>query len=212
MNLRPVGVLAALGALVFPLLLTSTASAQMMEPDGARFRGGVSLQGGVLAVPGVVSLGSVGIEGQLGGQISNNWAVYAIPNFGGLFGKQGGISIGAGALAEYTFNGLPLSVAAGPEVGLFAAFGESGCGNQAGCTSASDSAGAFYGARLHVAYYPIIVRNGLRRRALSIGVDARLMTGAFGAASANNTGNVTATASVNSFALWPMASIGYTAF
>jgi hypothetical protein len=211
MNLRPIGVLTTLGALLVPLLSSAPAAAQMMEPDGPRFRGGVSLNGSALAVPGVVTIGGIGIQGQLGAQISNNWAVYAIPNFDVLFGKLGGLGIGAGVLAEYTFNRLPISVGAGPEVGFFGVIGGSGCNGQGACTTVSDAGGAFYGARLHFGYHPLIYRNGIRRRALTIGFDLRLMTGAFGGASA--TGNtITETVSVNSFAVSPVLSIGYTAF
>lgn len=50
-----------------------------------------------------------------------------------------------------------------------------------------------------------------RRRALALGFDLRMLDGAFGASNVNQT-NTTATVSVNSFALSPMLSIGYTAF
>jgi hypothetical protein len=203
MNLRPIGALAALSGLLVPLLSSAPAAAQMMEPDGPRFRGGVSLNGSALVVPGVVSIGGIGVQGQIGAQISNNWAVYAIPNLDVLFGKLGGIGIGAGVLAEYTFTGLPISVGAGPEAGLFAVIG--GCNSGEGCDSGAG--GAFYGARLHFAYHPVIYHYGIRRRALSIGFDLRLMTGAFGASS-----DVTQTASANTFAVSPVVSIGYTAF
>lgn len=214
MNMRIVRISTVLAALAAPLLTTSVASAQWY--DGPRFRGGVALEGGALAVPSVVTLGSIGVVGQLGVQINHNWGVYAIPNLDILFGELGGVGIGAGLLVDYTFNGLPISVGGGPEVGFFAAFGGTGCttdANGTACTGVSDAGGAFYGARVHFAYYPVIVRTEgrPRRRALAIGFDLRLMDGAFGTASATANGG-SASVSVNSFGLWPMLSVGYQAF
>jgi hypothetical protein len=208
MNMRPIGVLTALGALLLPLLASAPAAAQPFEPDGPRFRGGVSLEGGALVVPGIVSIGAIGVQGQLGGQISNNWAVYGIPTLDVLFGKLGGLGVSAGVLAEYTFTGLPISVGAGPEAGLFVVVGAAGA---SGSGTVSDAGGAFYGARLHFGYHPVIYHAGIRRKALTIGVDLRMLTGAFGAESISQT-TVTETAKVNSFAVSPVVSIGYTAF
>src|SRR4051812_43616540 len=50
-------------------------------PDGARFRGGVAAEGGALIVPGVITLGVAGVQGQVGAQINNLIGVYAVPNF-----------------------------------------------------------------------------------------------------------------------------------
>jgi hypothetical protein len=227
MNLRSLHIPTMFGALLASLLTTAAASAQEVrvqvggpgyaqEPDWARFRGGISLEGGALLVPGVVNIGGIGLVSQLGVQINNNWGVYAIPNFDILAGKLAGLSVGAGVLFDYTFDNIPISVGGGPEVGAFVAFGGSGCSNQGdgtACTTISDAGGAFYGARLHFAYYPVIVRyRGLpRRRALSIGFDLRLLEGAFGSASSNAM-TATASATANGFAASPMLSIGYTAF
>lgn len=215
------------GAVLASTLTAGVASAQGYPPppppphgyvvveDGARFRGGVSLMGGLLAVPGVVNIGSIGIQGALGAQINNNWGVYAIPSFDIIVGKVGGVGIGGGVMADYTFDGLPISVGAGVEAGLFAAIGASNCNSQGtSCGTASAAGGALYGGRLRFAYHPVIVRgeNRIRRRALSIGLDLRLLTGAFGASSESNGTTVTAAASVNSFAVAPVVWIGYTAF
>jgi len=217
MNLRLSHLPIMLGALLAPLLTTGAASAQQFY-DGPRFRGGIDLEGGAIAVPGVVSLGAIGLVSQLGVQIDNNWGVYAIPNFDILFGQLGGLSIGAGVLFDYTFDRLPISVGGGPEVGAFVAFGNSGCTSNGGgtstCTTISDAGGALYGLRLHFAYYPVMVRyaDRPRRRALAIGFDLRIMDGAFGTASSSSNGTATATASANSVGISPMLSVGYAAF
>lgn len=226
MNSRHVRTLAAAGTLLSSLLVAGVAAAQYPPPgygpppvyvemDGPRFRGGVSLNGGALIVPGVVNIGSIGVQGQLGVQINNQWGIYAIPSFDIIVGHVGGVGIGGGVLAEFTFPGIPISVGAGPEAGLFAAIGaSSGCGTtgQTGsvCTT-STAGGALYGARFRFAFHPVIVRQGIRRKAFTIGADLRVLTGAFGATSENST-TVSSAASVNSLALSPAVFIGYTAF
>jgi hypothetical protein len=219
MKSRQARTLAASGAVLASLLTAGVASAQYYAPppppgyvevDGPRFRGGISLNGGALVVPGVVTIGSIGVQGQLGVQINDQWGVYAIPSFDVIIGSLGGIGIGAGVLAEYTFPGLPISLAAGPEAGLFVAIGGSGCDSTVGTCSAAG--GALYGGRLRFEYHPIIVRRGIRRRALTIGADFRFLTGDFGASTVNTSGNGTVSASANSFALSPALFIGYTAF
>jgi hypothetical protein len=217
MNVRQARFGAAALAFCTTALVTGLASAQEYY-DGARFRGGVTLGGGPLIIPGVVNIGTVGIQGQIGGQINNNWGVYAIPSFDVIVGQLGGLGLGAGVLADYTFDNVPISVGLGPEVGVFIAFGSSGANGNGNCDAndsctGSAAGGAFYGARLHFAYYPIIVRRGIHRRALSIGLDMRLLTGAFGATSATvSNNNETVSASVNSFAVSPVVSVGYAAF
>jgi hypothetical protein len=220
MKSRQARTLAASGAVLATLLTAGVASAQYYAPppppgygyveaDGPRFRGGISLNGGALIVPGVVNIGSIGVQGQLGVQINNQWGVYAIPSFDVIVGSLGGIGIGAGVLAEFTFPGLPISLAAGPEAGLFVAIGGSGCDSNVGtCSSAG---GALYGGRLRFEYHPIIVRRGIRRRALTLGADLRFLTGAFGASSVNSSGDGTVSAS-SSFVISPALFIGYTAF
>jgi hypothetical protein len=224
MNLRSFRIPAVLGALLAPLLTASAASAQTFvyaQPrpygvyDGPRFRGGIDLEGGALAVPGVATLGSIGLRAQMGVQIDNQWGVYFQPSFDVLFGAEGGPSIGLGVMVDYTFPGIPISVGIGPELGAFVAVGGTGCtsdDDQTACAGGSTTVGAFYGARLHFAYYPVIVRYAgtPRRRALAIGFDLRILDGAFGSSSVNsNNGSATATYGVG---VSPMLSIGYTAF
>jgi hypothetical protein len=155
-----------------------------------------------------VSLGDIAIQGVLGAQINNQWGVYAIPSIDFPVGKLVGIGAGIGVLADFTFPGLPIGLAAGPELGAVVAI--SGACSGANCTgtnTVSDFGGAFYGARLRFAYYPVIFREGWRRRALALGLDLRFLFGAFGAA--DTTG--TAKAAIEP-AFAPMLSIGYAAF
>jgi hypothetical protein len=202
--------LVSVAALSVPLLTAGAVSAQ--EYDRARFRGGINLEGGALIVPQVAAFGLAGLQGVLGAQINNNWGVYATPSLDFPFGKVFGIGVGAGVMADYTFTGLPLGVALGPEFGVVGAIGTCAAGS-ANCNSVAGFGGAFYGARARVAYYPIIAREGWRRRALAIGLDLRFLTGAFGAASTTTVGgNTTTSASVNQFGFSPMVSIGYAAF
>ncbi len=224
MNLQSLRIPAMLGALLAPILTVSAASAQTyvytQQPrpyavyDGPRFRGGIDLEGGVLAVPGVVNLGTLGLRAQTGVQIDNNWGVYFQPSFDGLFGQLGGISVGAGLMVDYTFSGLPITVGIGPEAMAFVAFGASNCDAQgANCTTGSAAAGGSWGARLHFAYYPVMVRyeGTRRRRALAIGFDLRILDGGFASATDTATGNQSGTAATG-IGLSPMVSIGYTAF
>jgi hypothetical protein len=222
MNSRLARSLAVAGTLSGTLLTAGVASAQYyypgppppryVEADGPRFRGGVTLNGGVLLVPGVVNIGSIGVQGQLGVQINNNWGVYAMPQFDVIVGKLGGVGVGAGVMGEYTFDQVPISLGLGPEFGLFAAIGASKCTNNTGCQDFSSAGGATYGGRLRFAFHPVMVRQGIRRKAFSIGLDVRFFTGAFGATNTNANGTATATAAVDSFALAPQVWLGYTAF
>jgi hypothetical protein len=165
MNLRALSVFGAVSAFVVPFLVSATASAQ--EPDGVRFRGGIGLEAGPLIITHVGGLGVVGLQGQLGVQINNNWAVYAVPSLDIAFGGGGtGLAVGGAVLGEYTFTGIPISVGAGLSAGQFAVFGDG---------TAFGSA-PYYGARLHGAWYPVMNRgwNGIRRRALFVALDVNI--------------------------------------
>jgi hypothetical protein len=206
MTSRHLRSLGAASALLFSMLTAATASAQYLvvrEPDGPRFRGGISLEAGGLFVPGLVNVGAIGLIGQAGVQINNQWGVYAIPSFDVIFGKLGGVAAGVGALVDWTPPGVPISVGAGPEVGGFVAF-STACPAGMVC-DVTGADGAFYGARLHFAYYPVIVRYPYRRRALAIGADLRFLDGVF-AADANQV------LVGRSFGISPVVYIGYTSF
>jgi hypothetical protein len=176
-----------------------------VEPkDGGRFRGGIALEGGALIVPGSFSVGLAGVQGQLGGQINNNWGVYAVPSFDIVFGSVGGINLGAAIMVDYTLDDT-LTFGVGPDTDAFVAFGASnGTGSVAG--------GALYGARLHFGWNPALSHETYRarRKALTIGVDVRLMGGGVGGATVTSGGGGSASAS--NFALIPMLTIGYNAF
>lgn len=176
------------------------------KKDGARFRGGIALEGGGFLVPDVINLGMAGLQGQLGVQINNDFGVYAVPSFGIVFGDMGGIHVGAAVLFDYTFLDNLLTVGAGPDVAGFAAFGVNT--SELGIAAAG---GSLYGARLHFAVHPAvgIGDNGIRRKAFTIGVDVRLYGGGAGLAKSGVNG---ASAKVAEFIATPTLSIGYTAF
>ena len=201
MKMRSVASLSVLAFSLVSLLSTREAAAQ--EPDGVRFRGGVALEAGPMIIPGVGTLGLAGIQSQLGVQINNNFGVYAVPNLDIVFGSVGGINLAAAIMCDYTLNDS-LTFGAGPDVGVFAAFG-------GGSGSISAAGGALYGARLHFAWNPIVDRSAtsVRRRALSVGADIRLLGGGAGVASSNGESS---SASASTFVVAPMITVGYTAF
>ena len=230
MNLRSFAPLSVMAALLFPVLMTTQASAAepqaappvmappgapppgmvlVMPPppaqDGARFRGGVAAEAGALIVPGIVTLGVAGIQGQLGAQINNNFGVYAVPSLDVVFGALGGVNLSFAVMVDYTLDDN-ITFGIGPDVGVFAAFGGGG-------GTVSGASGALYGARLHFSWNPVIAKEASRpkRRALAIGADLRLLGGGTGFVSAN-TSSSGGTASVGSFVLSPQITIGYQAF
>jgi hypothetical protein len=219
MTLRSVARLSLLAALLLPVLTTSEASAAepqaappampppAMPPpppeDGARFRGGIAAEAGALIVPGVLSLGVAGIQGQLGAQINNNFAVYVVPNFDIVFGTVGGVNLAFAVMVDYTLDDN-LTFGVGPDVGVFAGFG-------GGDGTVSAAGGALYGARLHFSWNPVVSHNASkpRRKALAIGADLRLLGGDAGLASTNGSSS---SAGGGTFLLSPQVTIGYQAF
>lgn len=204
MTLRPLLPFIAAAALLAPVLASRAASAE--EPDRARFRGGVAVEGGSLIAPGVLTVGIAGVQGQIGAQINNLVGVYAVPSFDIVFGKVGGVNLSSAILVDFTFNDL-LTVGVGPDLGVFAAIGV-----DKGGTGATAAGGSLYGARLHFSVNPVVGRpdeNPVRRKALSIGVDLRLMAGGAGYAKASQD---TTTVSATNFVFSPMLTIGYQAF
>jgi hypothetical protein len=171
--------------------------------DGARFRGGVALEGGALIVPSIFSVGVLGVQGQLGAQINNEFGVYAVPSFDIVFGSVGGVNLGFAVMVDYTLDDS-LTFGVGPDVDAFAAFG-------GGSGSVTAAGGALYGARLHFGWNPALSHetNRARRKALTIGVDVRLLGGGAGFASASSS---SASAGGGTFVLSPMLTIGYNAF
>ena len=192
------------------LFTASTASAQ--EKDGGRFRGGVGLEGGAMIVPGGGgSFGLAGVQGQIGYQISNLIGVYAVPNFDIVFGKVGGVNVGAALMVDFTPTEL-ITVGAGASFADFAAIG--GTSNGTGLATATVAGGSLYGGRLHLGINPAVSigENGIRRKGLVIGIDVNLLTGPFASETATSGGGLTATVSDRSFVIQPMASISYQAF
>ncbi len=213
MSARTILGMLAVGAFVAPLLVTAEAAAQYPYPyappppsDGPRFRGGVGLDVGGFIVPGGISFadGIIGVSGQLGVQINHNWAVYGVPELGILFGSATGLSGSAAVMGDYTFDGIPLSVGVGVETGDFVAIGTESVGT-----------GAFYGARLHAAYYPVLVHGDLnpaRRKALYIGLDLHIDGNSFGNGSVVCNGTACVGSSTGGVILSPVVAIGYQAF
>ncbi len=174
--------------------------------DGVRFRGGIALEGGAL-LPNGVSLGAIGPQGQIGVQINHLVGVYAVPAFDILFGPAGGVDFTFAVMADFTILNDQLTVGAGLDSGVYAALGSSG-------TSAAGAAGAQYGARLHAAWNAYLVRgeNGIRRKALVVGLDLRFLVGPEAAASTNGNGGVTGSGSADGLVFSPMVTVGYQAF
>jgi hypothetical protein len=187
------------------LALPSVALAE--DDDGARFRGGVALQGGLMAIPAMeTNLGAVGVSGEIGVQINNLVGLYWVPHFDVLFGSAGGVNLVSALMVDFTFVDDLLTVGVGPDIGLFAAIGVD-------TTNASASAlgGANYGGRLRFQVHPVVGdgEDGIRRKAFSIGLDTRLMGGPVAGATV---GPGEASGEVTGFYVQPMLTIGYTAF
>jgi len=190
-----------------PAMAPAPAPVLMMAPpprDGARFRGGVALEGGALIVPGIFSVGVAGIQGTMGVQINNLVGVYAVPSFDIVFGSVGGVNLGAAFMVDFTLLDDAITVGGGPDVDLFAAFG-------GGSGSLTAVGGALYGARLHFGWNAVVSHDESRprRKALTIGADVRLLGGGAGFATTTST---SASAGGGTFVLAPMLTVGYTAF
>lgn len=197
--------IACLSALAFSLTsIFSATEAAAQEPDGVRFRGGVALEAGPLIVPGSFTVGVAGVQGQLGVQINNEFGVYVVPSLDAVFGSVGGINLSAALLVDYTLHD-DLTFGVGPDVGVFGAIGSSSAGTLSG------AGGALYGARLHFTWNPVLGRgpDGIRRKALAVGMDLRLLGGGAGYATVSSSSG---TASASTFVMAPMFTVGYQAF
>jgi hypothetical protein len=173
--------------------------------DGGRFRGGIEMDGGLFKPP-VGALGAIGPSGQIGYQINNEVGIYGTPGFTILFGDAGGVDFNVGLVVDYTFFDDQFTIGAGPEAGAFLFVGSTAAGGGAG-----------YGGRLHFAWNAIVSRgdDGIRRKALVIGLDARFIIGPEATATASNnflTGATSGSVSNTGFTFAPLLSIGYVAF
>jgi hypothetical protein len=193
-----VGLMALSAAFVTALSAgTAFAEVRVRDRDASRLRYGVALEGGGLVAPGVVDLGFAGIQGQLGVQLDHLIGVYAAPHIDMVSGARAlGIQVGSALLIDFTLAHV-FTVGVGPDIAGFVALGG---GEAAG--------GLLYGARLHLAVNPLvsIAADGIRRRALTIGLDLRLATG--GSAGVLSTRR----AGVGELVAAPMLTIGYQAF
>jgi len=168
---------------------------------GARFRSGIQLEGGVLAIPAVsTNFGSIGLATQLGAQINDLVGVYDQPALDIVFGNAAGFYLTDCILVDFTFIDH-VTVGVGPEVGALVAFVKDASGG----TSAA--AAANYGARIHFAGYPAVGRSasGPRRNAFQLGFDTSLLYGGFAAAGVTD---VSVTASAG-FQLHAQLTLGY---
>lgn len=177
MRKRPIVALTVLSAALLAALSAGTASAQTRvrdhrdrdwDRDGARLRYGVALEGGGLFAPGVADLGFIGLQGQLGVQFNNLFAIYAAPNLDFVSGwRESGFQVGGALLADFTIFHV-FTVGIGPELEGFVVGGD---GDMA--------AGVHLGARLHLAVNLLVKvdRREARRQALMIGLDLRLVSG-----------------------------------
>ncbi len=183
-------------ALAAAMLLPSTALAE--GKGRARFRGGISAAGGVVAAtnhPGGFGFATIGAQGEIGVQINDLVGLYWVPQFDIGFGDDlGGVNLSTAALVDFSPSDH-FSVGAGPDVGMFAAIGDGGV-----------AAGVNYGGRFSLAVHPFVSegKNG-RRKAFSIGADVRMLAGATGVLSAESGGST-------GFVVQPMLTLGYTAF
>ena len=150
------------------------APAGPVAQDGARFRWGISLGGGLEKVD-VVSGPMFGLDFRLGLQLNHLLGFYVQPHlsFGSLSTEAGGVGItgttgtfSVAAMAEATFKDR-----------LFAGVG-------GGYGVLNNPSGAMLQARL--GGYPVMGRgaNGIRRKGLMVGVDLRMIFVSSGNASA----------------------------
>lgn len=177
------------------------------DRDGGRFRGAIAGTAGALVYADAgLALGTGGVQGEIGGQINDLVGIVFVPGLGIVFGKQGGLYTSAAALVDFTIDDL-ISLGIGPEATAYLAFGADGDGS-----GGSASGGGLVGGRLHFAVHPALGygEDGVRRKALSIGVDLRFLRGPAAAVEFGEGGG--GTGSVNAFIFAPMVSLGYTAF
>lgn len=171
--------------------------------DRVRFRWGINAEGGPYVVADEFTLGLAGVNAGIGVQINNMIGIYALPQLDVIFGDVGGVHVGIGALVDFTIADW-FSVGAGPDTGAFLAFG-------GGDGEFSAAGGTMYGARFRAAFFPFLkhAEDSPKRKALAIGVDARLLTGDVGGATVSSNGS---SASATDFVFIPLLTIGYQSF
>jgi hypothetical protein len=197
--------LAAGGAAADDVAVTEgTADRAQEEPDGARFRGAIAAEGGAMIVPGGGAVGVVGLTGQIGGQINHLVGVYWVPYADVIFGDVGGFNPGSAVLVDFTIDDT-VSIGVGPEVGAF-------LGAFAGPSSVGGALAATYGGRIHAGFYPLQDRgeDGIRRKALALGVDVRLLAADIGTVAVSASGSEASVATT--FMVVPTVTLGYQAF
>lgn len=174
--------------------------------DEARFRGAIAGVGGLLVDPAEASvLGMLGLQGELGVQIDDLTGIVFIPGFGYVLGDLDGAYGTAGILVDFTFDHF-FTFGLGPQVLGFAAGDASG-------TAVSVAAGAFYGGLVRFAFHPVLGygQEG-RRKALTIGLDVRLLAGPRVITDVNASGPARLAGDLDAFILSPVFTVGYTAF
>jgi hypothetical protein len=174
--------------------------------DGPRVRGGIGVDVGGMLVPGIGNYAAFDVlRGELGVQLDDRWGVYVEPSLGMVLGTDIGMTFGAAALVDYTFDAAPISLGLGPEVQYLACFT---CDTSPGST---DIGGTLFGGRARFAFHPVVARRpGARtRHAVTLGVDLRVDGRASSFVAYDLMGKLAATSPV---AVSPMGWIGYTAF
>jgi hypothetical protein len=176
----------------------STTAAQ--ENDATRFRVGVGVELGGFFGSGL-TMGQLGVAGQIGFQANRNWGIYAVPSLHFLAGSVssgtesatsgGGVGASIGAMIDYMFDDTSVALAAGPAVSFI------------GIVCGSECAGAavLYGGRLRLEYFPELNEHPTRRTGAFLAADV-IVDALPGAGSGGAT----------TFLVSPIATIGYAAF
>ena len=178
---------------------------EYVSADVSRFRGGIALEGGVLAVPREnLNFGLIGVQGQLGVQVNNQFGIYAVPSFDIGIGHSVGGNIAGALMFDLTAADF-FTFGVGPDVGVFLVGNDDDYYH-----GSSTAAGAVYGGRVHLAINPIVARSYGRRTGLTIGLDTRFLGGAVGTARNSNTVDVSS--NYTGFIVQPMLTIGFQTF
>ena len=165
MKRRALVSLAAVMALLF-----STGRAVAQQELWARSRLGAESAGGLFIVPGVVTVGAIGPEFQLGLQFNNLIGIVLVPIYQFVVGKWSGSNQGIALVVDFTLNDTIL-VGVGPEVTSFSA------GRTSGPLHEFVADGVLLGGKVQLAWSPDVLRvcrNGARK-GVTFGVDLHLL-------------------------------------